>query len=169
MIIIREAVHQDAFKIAEIHVKSWQSAYHGLISNTYLSNLSVQEKKHKWEKRISQTISETLVATIENRIKGFISFGLERDGGFSDQQVAEISAVYIHPCYYRQGIGQELMRTALNKIVIQYSQVVLWVLKQNHNAIRFYTKTGFLADGATKSVALDDKNFLNEIRMQKTL
>ena len=49
---VRHAVHNDIPKIAEIHVKSWQTTYHGIISQEYLDALNV-EAGRELEKQVA--------------------------------------------------------------------------------------------------------------------
>ena len=55
-------------------------------------------------------------------------------------------ALYVLADYYGKGVGRKLMDAGLEHIK-RFSQVCLWVLKENRRAIRFYEKCGFLPDG----------------------
>lgn len=48
--------------------------------------------------------------------------------------------------YYGKGVAQQLMNAGLEQLN-GYSQICLWVLKENKRAIRFYQKSGFIPDG----------------------
>ncbi|EUA88757.1 hypothetical protein OSH39_03970 [Mycobacterium ulcerans] len=43
MIEVRAATPEDAYDVARVHVRSWQWAFRGLISQDYLDNLSPQD------------------------------------------------------------------------------------------------------------------------------
>ena len=49
-IIIKKAVFDDAYQIAEVHVSSWKEACKHLMTDRMLSTLSVQKEKKKWDK-----------------------------------------------------------------------------------------------------------------------
>jgi hypothetical protein len=49
MATIRRATINDAARIAETHVRSWQSAYHGLIPQDYLDSLDPAQRLTWWE------------------------------------------------------------------------------------------------------------------------
>ena len=51
--------------------------------------------------------------------------------------------------YYGKGVGRALMDAGLQalKADSSYKTIVLWVLKENRRAIRFYEKCGFRATG----------------------
>lgn len=47
---VRHAVQQDIPKIAEIHVKSWQTTYQGIINQDYLDGLKIEEREESWRR-----------------------------------------------------------------------------------------------------------------------
>ena len=68
------------------------------------------------------------------------------DRGEEAPDVGEIFALYVLADYYGKGVGRKLMDVGLEQIK-HFSQVRLWVLKENRRAIRFYEKCGFQPDG----------------------
>lgn len=44
---VRHAVQQDIPKIAEIHVKSWQTTYQGIINQDYLDGLNIEDREER--------------------------------------------------------------------------------------------------------------------------
>jgi hypothetical protein len=65
---VRAAAHGDERGIAQVHVRTWQTAYKGQIPDEFLDGLSVQHRTEAWR----QTIAES-----ELPAKG--AFVLERD------------------------------------------------------------------------------------------
>ena len=59
------------------------------------------------------------------------------------------------------GVGKALMQAGLGEL--DYQAVVVWVLKDNKRAIRFYEKCGFCIDGREKVIKLGSP--IVEIRM----
>jgi hypothetical protein len=49
--VIRDATATDAAAIAGIHVRSWQSAYRGMIDDVVLDGLSVARRASDWTER----------------------------------------------------------------------------------------------------------------------
>lgn len=47
--LIREANFQDAQGIANVHVSSWIETYTGIVPESYLAELSKEERKEMWE------------------------------------------------------------------------------------------------------------------------
>lgn len=88
---VRHAVHNDIPKIAEIHVKSWQTTYHGIISQEYLDALNVGEREESWR---SRSLEGTFVAEDADGVFGFASFGKQRDERYSKYD-GELYAIYL--------------------------------------------------------------------------
>ena len=78
-----------------------------------------------------------------DRVVGFVGYG---DRGEEAPNTGEIFAMYVLSEYYGKGVAQQLMKTGLEQLN-GYSQICLWVLKENKRAIRFYQKSGFIPDG----------------------
>lgn len=66
---VRHAVHQDIPKIAEIHVKSWQTTYQGIINQDYLDGLNIKDRKESWRKR---SLEGTFVAEDADGVFGLL-------------------------------------------------------------------------------------------------
>jgi hypothetical protein len=59
--IIRDAELRDARGIAEVHVRSWQAAYVGIIADEELAELSVDQREQFWMQILSKVERATLV------------------------------------------------------------------------------------------------------------
>ncbi len=91
----------------------------------------------------------TLVARDGERVVGFACAGASRDA----EGEGEVYAIYVLEEYQRRGVGYALMREAL--ALIEGCRVVcVWVLKDNHKAIRFYERVGFRPDGTEQEITL---------------
>ena len=101
----------------------------------------------------------TLIAMDGKKVVGFISYGNFRDETI---QAGEIIALYVLKDYYGKGIAQKLMKAALTALDY-FSEIFLWVLKDNKRAIAFYQKIGFTVDGQEK--ILDLGKPVKELRM----
>jgi GNAT superfamily N-acetyltransferase len=98
-------------------------------------------------------------------VVGFASYGIERatDGlprqppagatpGHSPRprsQPAELYALYVHPDWWSTGTGRALMDRVLTEVRAEgYPRIILWVLRDNRRARRFYERVGFQRKGA---------------------
>lgn len=139
---------------AAVHYLGWQQAYSGLISPEYL----ITEEKAL---EIARSYQEgTLIAKVGNQVAGFARYGRYRREDL--QNTGEVYGLYIFREYYGQKIGFTLMNHAV-KALEQFPQIVLWVLKDNERAVRFYQRYGFRFDGTEKPFAVEPR--LTECRM----
>jgi GNAT superfamily N-acetyltransferase len=172
MVTIRRATINDAARITESHVRSWQSAYRGLIPQDYLDSLDLPQRlvvRQQILASVNWAVGGVLVAEDESGLTGFADFGPTRDPDQDPSFVGEIRAIYLVPAAWGQGHGRELMTSALSGLTgAGYVAATLWVLDRNKRARRFYEAAGFQADGCVKDY--DGPGFtLPEIRYRRLL
>jgi GNAT superfamily N-acetyltransferase len=143
--VIRAARLSDALKVAEIQVRAWHTAYKGIVSDTLLQEITLARKKSDWEQTLARNPSGTIVATIDDRIVGWASFGASRDKE-TERATGEVYAMYVDPDHWRNGIGRALMRQVELELSIAFLSATLWVLEHNQGARKFYERMGFLLE-----------------------
>lgn len=164
----RRSKETDAKQIASIHIISWQTIYRGLMSNHILDNLTLEKREIEWQERL-KTGMDIWVIEYDEKIIGFSSTCPSRDEDTDPTQVAEISAIYLLPKYWRQSFGQQLCEIVCDSLKKKgYKEIMLWVLESNIQACRFYEKIGFHATGHAKTENLNGE-FLQEVRYKKIL
>jgi GNAT superfamily N-acetyltransferase len=157
---IRPATPDDARRIAEVHVASWQAAYRGLLPDAYIRGLSVEERESRRLAELAEPEpgSGTLVAEEEGRIVGFASFSASRDEDAPDG-TGEIPAIYLDPDAVGAGVGRQLFAAATEALRgAGYVRATLWVLEANARARRFYEKAGWAWDGTVSRHDFDCAN-----------
>jgi RimJ/RimL family protein N-acetyltransferase len=170
---VRPARPEDVAQIAEVHVRSWQSGYQGLIPQDYLDGLDPAERLASWTRSLAETDRSrggTLVVCDDDaQLVGFAHIRESRDADADARSVGEVWAVYLAPDAWGKGLGRELMAAALGRLAqAAYDQVTLWVLDTNARARRFYEAAGFQPDGAVK--VDDSRGFrLREVRYRRLL
>lgn len=149
MLSLRRATVDDAEAIADVHVHSWRSGYHGLLPQTFLDGLSVEQRARRWHEIIGAEDSSTvqIVAERDGAIVGFTAFGASRE----DAADGELWALYVHPDAWSAGVGSALLTGAEQCLADDgFRDVYLWVLDGNDRADRFYRRHGWRADGRTR-------------------
>jgi GNAT superfamily N-acetyltransferase len=139
---IRAATVADATAIGEVHVRSWQAAYAGLIPADFLARLSAESRAASWGRRIGDG-GPVLVAEEDGVIAGFAAYGDDR-----------LYALYLLPEYWGQGIGRALHDRVVEEM--SGAGAVLWVLSTNERAKAFYVRQGWVDDGATQTETIDE-------------
>jgi GNAT superfamily N-acetyltransferase len=133
-----------------VHVRSWQAAYRGLIADEFLDSLQ-PEQRVDWYRFDPSTPADpqTTVALAGERIVGFSSLGPTRDEDV--QGAGEIYALYVDPDHWSAGVGRRLLEDSRRRLEeAGYAQAVLWVLRGNEGAERFYLADGWRRDGTTR-------------------
>ncbi len=149
---LRRAAPGDARSIADVHVRTWQQAYRGLLATEVLDRLSVTRREEYWRSELTvlQGEQRPWVAELEGRVVGFVSAGPSRDDD-ADGRVGEVYAIYVDPGCWSRGIGRHLMDHARRDLRAHgYGAATLWVLEANTLARQFYEAGGWHTDGATR-------------------
>lgn len=138
-----------------VHWQTWREAYDDLLPAKFQETMTLERCRF-----FSQKYPEnTLIAMDGKKVVGFISYGNFRDEAI---QAGEIIALYVLKDYYGKGVSEQLMHAALVALD-HFSEIYLWVLKDNKRAIAFYQKMGFTLDGQKK--ILDLGKPVKEFRM----
>ncbi len=165
----RMATFSDARTIARIHIYSWQKMYKEFVPAVILKNFSLDERTQFWLDLIQQGVKVILIE-VEKKAVGFASICTFRDTN-ATQGDGEISAIYLHPQFWRMGLGSKLCLTALTELKrLGYQKVFLWVLEANSQARKFYEALGFEATNSSKLEEFYEGGaLLKEILYKKTL
>ena len=151
-LVLRQANVGDALGIAQIHVGTWQNAYLGMIPDSFLQGLSVEQRARNWIKVLESTNAEsqTIVAEIDEVIVGFIGIGPNRDSEVSD--LGEVVAIYVDPNFQGQGVGSKLLHEGIQFLKNQgLKGAVLWVLDENTRTRVWYESHGWSVTGKSKT------------------
>jgi GNAT superfamily N-acetyltransferase len=143
---IRPAQPDDAAGLALVHVRAWQAAYAGLMPQAYLDGLDVAVRAQAWLRRLKQGSPEPLlVATIDEDIAGFVTYGAGRDA--ESGGAGELYALNVHPDHWSAGVGSALLSAAQVGLAgLGHDRAVLWVVPGNARARRFYERHGWAVE-----------------------
>lgn len=147
---VRRATPADAGAIAGVHVRSWQVAYRGLVPDDVLDTLSLAHRESTWQTLLARNADGAFTLVAErDQIVGFCSIIAPSRDDDAGERTSEVAAVYVDPDHSRTGIGSELLAAALREVAAAgANDVTLWVFAENHAALAFYRRFGFVADGA---------------------
>lgn len=164
---IKYAKPSDAEQIAICHIASWQKIYRGHIPDTVLDNLSLKERRQQWLELLNNHL-KVLVLERDRHIIGFASLCPSRDKNTDPTKCGEISAIYLHPDFWHQGLGKKLCQAATSELEkMGFREVIVWALKENELARKFYIAMGFTETGRAKSEPYDKNVILSEVQYRK--
>jgi L-amino acid N-acyltransferase YncA len=159
--LVRLASPGDVATVADLHVRSWLAAYRGIVPDRVLDGLSVERRAASWARSLAARDSdsglERRVWVVEQAgsVVGFASTGPSRDDD-TDPGTGEVEAIYLAPEAWSRGLGSALLRAAANDLRARgYGPLVLWVLRANRRARRFYERAGWREDGAERPIDFD--------------
>lgn len=155
--IVREAVVEDAAPIAAVHVATWREAYRGIVPDSFLDGIPVENRTERWCSAIQAPPRGqiTLVAAIDGKVAGFAAFGSAQRAD-AVPGVGELYAIYVAPDHWEQGVGGALHQTAIEGLSRQFERAELWVLQANHRARQFYEHRGWQWDGSIEPHAFGE-------------
>lgn len=132
---------EDQEGMARIKVDCWQDTYKNIIDQSYLDSLNYEIQTNKYIDSFDEYKNMVLVAEDVNdhKIIGYSCFSTDANE-YAD---AELISLYIDKNYSRQGVGTSLLRETIKELK-KYNKktMMLWCIKENKNAIKFYEKMG---------------------------
>jgi ribosomal protein S18 acetylase RimI-like enzyme len=163
---IRRAAESDRSAAATVHVRAWQLAYRGIISDASLDALNVASRVDRYPFDLPESSDlKSLVACKDDVLGGWVILGPSRDG--DDAKFGEIWALNVDPDYWRSGAGSLLMAGAEELLAVAgFAEAILWVLVDNVRGRHFYEAVGWRPDGENRTIA-SGGNDLVEVRYQK--
>ena len=132
---------EDQEGMARIKVDCWQDTYKNIIDQSYLDSLNYEIQTNKYIDSFDEYKNMVLVAEDVNnhKIIGYSCFSTDANE-YAD---AELISLYIDKKYARRGVGTSLLRETIKELK-KYNKktMMLWCIKENKNAIKFYEKMG---------------------------
>jgi ribosomal protein S18 acetylase RimI-like enzyme len=140
--VIRPITLEDAPGVAWVRQQGWKSAYRRIVPDEVLDQMDYAAGIERWSDIIRDPAERCLFcAEIDKQIVGFCVGGLERD--LDPDFDGEMYALYVLPEKQRCGVGRALMQSGLDWLSSHgYRKMLIWVLRDNLPARRFYEVMG---------------------------
>jgi ribosomal protein S18 acetylase RimI-like enzyme len=149
---IRWAQLEDAQELGFVHSEAYRNAYQGIIPDEYLNQVTPNVREKYFHNALIQGTERIAIALNDKKAVGCMVLKVCDDEGLKKYS-GEISAIYLLQNYRGNGIGKQLLNWGIERLKDSgFIMAVLWVLKENQNAIRFYEKQGFLHDGTERII-----------------
>lgn len=122
-----------------------------------------QETQAEWKNKI-----ENMFFAIDEKDNLVGMIGCYQEKLTKQQHIANIVSFYIKPEYRRQGLGRELIKTAIDfaKTKKEIEKIQLGVITTQKPAIELYKSIGFATIGEQKKAIKVDDKFYNEYLME---
>src|SRR5256885_1982816 len=140
-----------------------------MVPQHFLDALSIADRRRRWDAIFAATHwPDTGIFVLVDRgeVIGFAHICPSRD---NEENVGEVTSIYILREHWSRGGGQALMRAALASMrAANFSEATLWVLDGNTHARSFYVANGWTADGADKVDEIGGAE-IREVRYRRAL
>ncbi len=134
---LRRAIDDDLGRIAEIHSRSWESAYQGMLPDHFLEGVRL---RHQTQWASLPPLGQVVVAEDDEEVRGFacVQPGEARHG----QHL--LDNLHVDPNLRSSGIGRQLLKEVLDTAAMSDPGGILylWVFEVNVRARRFYQREG---------------------------
>ncbi|MFD1544730.1 GNAT family N-acetyltransferase [Nonomuraea guangzhouensis] len=139
---IRSGTKDDAEQIAELHTRSWLTAYAEIMPPSYLNESLLKERNVMWSTRLATVASEPdhtrclLVAVDGDALLGFAYLAVG-----ADERIL-LDNLHVQPERKQSGIGRQLVYHSFGWAAERHpgKTVYLEVLRDNTAAITFYRR-----------------------------
>ncbi|MEV0805131.1 GNAT family N-acetyltransferase [Micromonospora sp. NPDC050200] len=149
-VTLRPATVDDLMGVGALHQRSRVAAYSSFLPPEALADPTPEAMGRYWVERFrwERDDHRMTVAERDGRLVGFSYLGPDDEG---DPATGLLNAIHLDPAERGRGTGRELMVDALDAMRSRdQARAVLWVLRDNHHARRFYERGGWIATGAAR-------------------
>lgn len=138
--IIRFNRIEDQIQMAHIKIDGWRGTYDQIIADKYLKGMDYEEQAERYFRSFEEYKDKVLVAVRDNEVLGYSCFNPME---LSFKYDSELESLYIKNSEHHKGIGSALFKeTAKELLSLGRRNMIIWCLKDNINAIKFYEKLG---------------------------
>ena len=141
---IRAANPADAGPMSKVHVDTWRTSYAGIVPAEHLAGLSYRDREARWVNILTAdrpAESNFVAETVACDVVGFAGGGPEREGNPTYR--GELYGIYLLEAYQRKGLGRRLVSAVAHRLLADgFGSMLVWVLKYNRPACRFYESLG---------------------------
>jgi ribosomal protein S18 acetylase RimI-like enzyme len=153
---IRTAGSADADAIAQLHTRSWQTAYRGILRDEFLQGPLHENRRALWHARLSERDRSDQFVLVDEQggvLRGFACAYLDADPEWG----CLLDNLHVVPELKGKGLGRHLMTAVAQRVLLSnpHSGLHLWAYEQNLAARRFYERLGGIITERHAEPALD--------------
>lgn len=156
---IRKVKQGDADTLAYIQTESWKTAFKGIIDAEMLEKCTnIDKARLMYQRLLDDNKGNGYILSVDDKPHCIAYWDSARDLELTGK--AELICIHSLPNNWHKGFGSKMMDLILEDIKKSgYSEVVLWVFRDNLRARAFYEAKEFVLNDATKS-AFDSEEVL---------
>lgn len=160
---VREAKPEDADAFGRVHVEAWRAGYRGMMPDDFLASLDPAVRGARWRERLAKQPDGRAIFVITGDIGapyGFAGVGPARD---EPGPRGELYMINLLPAAWGTGAATMLLARATEALRnFGHREAILWVLRQNARARRFYEREGWKQTGDRRDT-ISENGFTFEV------
>ncbi len=134
--------------MVDLQLDAWQEGFVPILPSGFRVPSAEEFRPRLAESLATAGVRKLLALGDEDRLSGWISFGLNRDPD-APPGTGEVRGLNVHPDDWRSGVGRALVERSFELLAEEgYVEVTLWSFDENDRANAFYESLGFKRDGA---------------------
>ena len=156
---IRKVKQGEADTLAYIQTESWKAAFKVIIDADMLDKCTnIDKARLMYQRLLDDNKGNGYILTVDDKPHCIAYWDKARDSDLIGK--AELICIHSLPDNWHKGFGSKMMDLVLEDIKKSgYSEVVLWVFRDNLRARAFYEAKGFVLNDVTKA-AFDSEEVL---------
>lgn len=163
--MIRNLVQADYDQVISIVNENWKQQYAGYVASSLLNETGCHERTEKMKREFISGHFQEYVWEENGEAVALLSIGPTADVDKPD--AFEIWRVYVSYDEQGKGIGKRLLDFGEQKAIESgYQEIVIWAFRENHKAISFYRRNGYVLD---QEVYLDEPYHAWGVRLVKEI
>ena len=149
---IRKVRKGDENVLARIQTESWKAAFADILDAETLKRCTdINKATDMYRRTIDENMGNGYILSVEGKPHCIAYWDSARDADFSGK--AELICIHSLPDNWRRGYGGIMMDRVIEDIkAAGFSEVVLWVFRDNTRARAFYESEGFTLTDISKTV-----------------
>ncbi len=149
-VIIRKVKPGDETVLANIQTESWRAAFSQILDPELLDKCTdISKAVAMYKQLLVDNIGNGYILTIDDKPHCISYWDAARDKEYKGK--AELICIHSLPDNWHKGFGSMMMDHVLSDIKkAEYSEVVLWVFRDNVRAKAFYEAKGFEFTGISQ-------------------
>lgn len=148
--MIRKVQQGDANALAYIQTESWKAAFAGILDAEMLAKCTdIDRATAMYQRLLDENKGNGYLLTVNEKPHCIAYWDAARDPEFAGK--AELICIHSLPDNWHKSFGSQMMNFVLDDIKkAGYSEVVLWVFRDNLRARAFYEAKGFILKGTAR-------------------
>lgn len=161
---IRKVRKGDENILAYIQTESWKAAFAGIIdAETLKKCTNIEKATDMYRRLLNDDKGNGYILVAEGTPHCIAYWDAARDAEFAGK--AELICIHSLPEKWRKGYGSQMMNRVIKDIkAAGFSEVVLWVFKDNTRAKTFYESMGFALTDFSKRF-IDTEEVLYSLKL----